>query len=400
MAQTRAITRKKLAALGALDFLSRALHGISRPHPSSDEEPRSFLVVEPWGIGDVVLATPLLQALRANFPRASITLLAKTHALPLLEHSGLADDIISFDFPWTAHKGEGKYSPARYKMGELRRLIQRLRARQFDVSLDARRDIRSNVITYLAGARRRIGYDFGGGAHLLTDVLASGAQDAHKVDDWLELLGPLGIPAGESFRPRLAVTPAEREQARAALRLVGVTGSRPIIGVHPGASHAVRRWKAERFSEVIDSLIARNDSDVVLFEGAGADSGIAGARTVPRMRTGLRELMALITQCDLLVCSDSGPMHLAGALGVPVTALFGPQRSEWYGPRGELDSVVRVDVMPCRPCFDECIFASPICMDGITPMAVTASIVAHLERLAAVASTHGTGQISILRTSV
>jgi ADP-heptose:LPS heptosyltransferase len=93
-------------------------------------------------------------------------------------------------------------------------------------------------------------------------------------------------------------------------------------------------------------------------------------------------------------------MHLAGALGIPVTALFGPQRSEWYGPRGELDSVVRVEVMPCRPCFDDCIFASPICMDGITPKAVIDSVVTQLERLGAVASTRGTGQISGLRTRV
>jgi ADP-heptose:LPS heptosyltransferase len=386
--------------LGALDFVSRALHGISRPLPSSEDDPRSFLVVEPWGIGDVVLATPLLQALRANFPRGSITLLAKPHAVPLIEHSGLTDEIITFDFPWTAHKGEGKYSPGRYRTPALRDLFRRLRAKQFDVSLDARRDIRSNVITYLSGARRRIGFDFGGGAHLLTDALPSGAQDAHKVDDWLTLLAPLGISGGESFKPKLVVTPAEIELARRALRKVGIAGSRPLIGIHPGASHAVRRWEAERFSEVIGALIARDDCDVVLFEGPGEDSRVAPGRDIPTLRTGLRQLMALITECDLLVCSDSGPMHLAGALGIPVTALFGPQRSEWYGPRGELDSVVRVEVMPCRPCFDDCIFASPICMDGITPKAVIDSVVTQLERLGAVASTRGTGQISGLRTRV
>lgn len=318
-----------------------------------------------------------------NFPQASITLLAKPHAVALLEHSGLTDEIITFDFPWTAHKGEGKYSPGRYRAGEFRRLIRRLRAHDFDVSLDARRDIRSNVITYLSGARRRIGYDFGGGAHLLTDVVPSGTQDAHKIDDWLALLAPLEISHAESFKPTLAVTLEERESARQTLRRLGITGSKPVIGVHPGASHAVRRWRPERFSEVIDVLIARHDSDVVLFEGPEEDSaGIAPTRNIPRLRTGLRELMALLTQCDLMVCSDSGPMHLAGALGVPVTALFGPQRSEWYGPTGELDAVVHVEPMPCRPCFDACIFSSPICMDDITPKTVTDSIATQLASLA------------------
>ena len=84
MAQTRTITRKKLAVLGVLDFASRTLSGFYRPPPPREGPPRSFLVVEPWGIGDVVLSTALLRALRANYPAASITLLAKSHAEALL----------------------------------------------------------------------------------------------------------------------------------------------------------------------------------------------------------------------------------------------------------------------------------------------------------------------------
>jgi heptosyltransferase-1/heptosyltransferase-2 len=91
--------------------------------------------------------------------------------------------------------------------------------------------------------------------------------------------------------------------------------------------------------------------------------------------------MAMVSQVDLSLCSDSGPMHIANALGVPVTALFGPQRREWYGPRGELDSVVQIDDMPCRPCFDACVFASPRCMEGISADAVVRTVSAQLDRL-------------------
>jgi ADP-heptose:LPS heptosyltransferase len=101
--------------------------------------------------------------------------------------------------------------------------------------------------------------------------------------------------------------------------------------------------------------------------------------------------MALVSHCDLLLCSDSGPMHIANALGVPVTALFGPQRSEWYGPLGANDTVVRIEEMPCRPCFDQCIFSAPRCMDRIRPDDVASAVE---KQLARVARPHQLAQIS------
>jgi lipopolysaccharide heptosyltransferase II len=380
MAQTRTITRKKLAALGVLDLASRTLHGVYRPPPPREGTPRSFLIVEPWGIGDVVLSTALLRALRANFPRASIALLAKSHAQPLLAGSGLVDEIIAFDFPWTAFSG--KFSPAKYVPKEFQSLIRHLRSRDFDVSLDARRDIRSNAITYLAGARRRIGYDFGGGAHLLTDVLPSGTQNEHKISDWLALLSPLGCESSE-FAPLLAVGDEEEHTARLALGALGFSTEAPLVGVHPGASHVVRRWGADRFAAVIERLVHDLGVQVLVFEEKRGDSAKIVTKTRTRgIQSDLRGFMALVSQCDVLLCADSGPMHIAGALGVPVTALFGPQRKEWYGPRGESDSVVQVDDMVCRPCFDACIFATPHCMDGITAENVLTAITRQLEKVA------------------
>ena len=385
MAQTRTITPRKLAAIGALDFVSRALHGVWRPPPPRPGIPKSFLVVEPWGIGDVVLCTSLLRGLRSSFPGARITLLAKPHARELLAKSDLVDEIIVFDFPWTAFSG--KLAPGKYVPKQFQALIRQLRERDFDVSVDARRDIRSNVITYFSGARRRIGYDFGGGAHLLTDVLPSGTQNAHKVADWQALLEPLGVSDRSRFQPALTVTEGEKANARRRLRIAGLSTEKVIIGVHPGASHAVRRWQPERFAAVIDGLCSHPDVQVVIFEERDGDS--AEIRTngavlpiphrAPRIQSNLRGFMSLVTQTNLLLCSDSGPMHIANALGVPVTALFGPQRREWYGPRGKLDQVVQIDDMPCRPCFDACIFATPRCMERITPDAVLEAVTKQLE---------------------
>jgi heptosyltransferase-2 len=380
VAQTRTITRKKLAAFGILDLAARPLHVAWRPLAPRPGPPRSFLVVEPWGIGDVILATPLLEAIRENFFGASITLLAKRHAEPLLAHSGLVDEVVAFDFPWTAFTH--KYRPSRYEASAFESLFRRLRQHDFDVSLDARRDIRSNVVTYLAGARRRIGYDFGGGAHLLTDVMPSGDQNAHKIEDWLELLKPLGVSVLAARKPRLTVTEAERATARDRLKLLGVSSGAPLIGLHPGASNAVRRWDQRRYGEVLMNLLRDPSAQVVIFEEREGDSaGITTPRPVPRVRTGIRELMALVAECDVVLCSDSGPMHIAEALDVPVVALFGGSRSDWYGPRGEFHSVIQVDEMPCRPCFDSCIFSSARCMEQISTEQVVSAARAQLDRI-------------------
>ncbi|HJP59233.1 MAG TPA: glycosyltransferase family 9 protein [Gemmatimonadaceae bacterium] len=402
MAQTRTITAKKLAAIGVLDIASRAVHKVWNPPPPRPGPPRSFLVVEPWGIGDVVLSTSLMRALRANFPGASITLLAKSYAKDLLAGSGLVDDIIVFDFPWTAFTG--KFKRSRYVPKQFQTLIRRLRARDFDVSFDARRDIRSNLITYFAGARRRIGYDFGGGAHLLTDVLPSGKQNDHKTADWLNLLAPLGVSSSTHYAPKLRVSEGERANARHRIRMLGLSTEHTLVGVHAGASHPVRRWGTERFAAVIERLQADTDAQVVVLEEKeenvapiSAANGWSNAFNAPRIQSTLRGFMALVTQCDVLLCSDSGPMHVANALDVPVTALFGPQRQEWYGPRGALDRVVQIDDVSCRPCFDSCIFATPHCMEAITPAAVFEALRGQLadvrSRRADVAGLQMTGQI-------
>jgi len=381
VAQTRTITTKKRAAFALLDAALRP-NPFWRPPPAlpPSESPGSFLVVEPWGLGDVVLSTALLAALREYFPAARVTLLAKPYARELLAHSESVDEIVEFDFPWTSFTD--KYSPGRYKLGEMQKLFRYLRELKLDVSLDARRDARSNVLTYLSGARRRIGYDFGGGVHLLTDVVRSGNQNDHKILDWLNLLRPLGIDPDLAHCPKLVVTPAELQRAREMIAGAAPAGAGPLVAVHPGASKEVRRWESSRFAAVVAGLRAAHDARVVVIDDPeGHASSIAGVEGVPRLRLGMRELMAVLAVVDLLVCSDSGPMHVAGAVGTPVTALFGPQRAEWYGPRGGHDRVVHVAEMPCRPCFDACIYTSAHCMAGISAHNVLATIGEQLSQL-------------------
>ncbi|MBA3341155.1 MAG: glycosyltransferase family 9 protein [Gemmatimonadaceae bacterium] len=336
MARTWPITRPKRIVLAAIDAIGGAVTSLARRGKSLTPGPlERILVVELWHIGDVVLVTPLLRRLRQLFPTAHVTLLAKPQAEEVLRHSGLVDELVPFDFPWTATRG--KYDLARYDRPEFSGLMSRLRAARFDLSIDCRMDLRSNILTRAAGARRRIGYDFGGGGFLLTDAVPAAPDSRHKVEDWLELLSPLGVRVDSESppNPELVVTPEERDEATRLMRAYGFSEEDLVVAVHPGGSSATKRWAAENFSVVAAELVDRHDAKLLVLvnpDGCGADMRLPAETAF--VRTSIREMMALLEQSDMLLCNDSGPMHIATALGVPVVAVFRTGNPGWYGPRG------------------------------------------------------------------
>ena len=343
MARTWPVTRRKRALLAAFDAVAGPVASVFlRDKSKTAAEVRKILVLELWHMGDVVLATPVLQRLRSMYPDARITLLAKAHALELLQHSPLVDEIVAFDFPWTAMSA--KYDPSRYDPSAIRDLVRRLREMAFDLSIDCRMDLRSNVLTRSIGARRRIGYDFGGGGFLLTDAVSAPPADQHKVDDWMGLLAPLHADEKESreaVTPSLTVTSEERAEAIRTLGLYDISDTDTVVGIHPGGSHEAKRWPVDNFAAVGRALADRRNIKLLVFvdpEGCGSDMHLG--QNAAFVRTSIREMMALFTQCDVVICNDSGPMHIAAALGVPVVAVFRTGDPKAYGPRGLNHTVV------------------------------------------------------------
>jgi heptosyltransferase-2 len=342
MARTWPVTRRKRAFLAAFDAVARPLSSIVlKEDQRKPGTVGKILVLELWHMGDVVLTTPLLQRLREMYPAASITLLAKPHAKDLLEGSGLVDEIVTFDFPWTAMTG--KYRVGRYDRGAMSQLVRRLKAEKFDVSLDCRMDVRSNMLTRSIGAARRIGYNFGGGGFLLTDALPAPPADQHKVDDWMALLSPLNETASRRAAPdpRLNVSEGERDEAARLLESYGVGEDDIVLGVHPGGSHDAKRWSEDNFAEVARAVEQRPGIRVVVFiDPDGCGSNMQLGKDAIFVRTSIREMMALFSHCDAVLCNDSGPMHIAAALGVPVIAIFRTGSPRAYGPRGLNHAVV------------------------------------------------------------
>ena len=349
MAQTWRVTRAKRFVSGLLNGVGKVAAPVIKkvwpPRKATGEPARRILVMELWLLGDVVMMTPILRALRERFPDAEITVLAKPHAADLLLESELADKVIPFDFPWTAPAE--KYKPSRYDRSIID-LVRQLREADFDIVIDGRMDVRSSALAYATGAPTRIGFDFGGGGFLLTHALPASPDDDHRAHDWLTLLEPLddgrwndgraSTPGdlGKRFTPRLKVSLTERADAERLLRSYGIEDGELIVGIHPGASRPRGRWPLEHFAWVADSLAARHGSRSVVFvdpEGYGAKMPVRSEAHF--VSASLREMMALMTCCDVFICNDSGPMHIADALGVAVVGIFTTGNPLWHRPFGE-----------------------------------------------------------------
>jgi heptosyltransferase-2 len=294
---------------------------------------KRILVVELWNIGDVVLAMPFLVQLRALFPTARITMLARPHAQTILAETGLVDEFVGTELGWTERAT--RFNPLGYDWSELRRVRRELRSRRFDVAFKNRMHIREHLVLAMSGATRRVAFAFGHGDRVLTDAISIGDPNRHKAADWLELLKPFGGPV-EGAPARLKVSDAEGRGGAAFLAEHGLSANDRLVGIHPGASVSAKRWPLDRFVQVAEAISRRPSVKVLAFvEPEGYGDAVARVGGVIAAKVNLREMIALIQRCDVLVCNDSGPMHIAGALGVPTVAVFGSGIQQWFSPLGE-----------------------------------------------------------------
>lgn len=329
-------------------------------------EVEKILVMEYWNLGDIVMLSPFLRSLRIQYPDASITLLTSPKAAPLLEHQGLVDRVIVVRIPWAQHYSRWrKYNPFSPLWLEFLRTLKLLRHQQFGLAFTVRADIRDNFILWLSKVRRRVGYGFGGGAFLLTDNATPDLEHPHLSVRWLGLLEHLGNSTLVR-QPSLLVTEEEDHHAEQCLAALGVRDGEFLVGIHPGARNAMRQWGDANFAALAQRLQGQFPIRVLWFQDPAQETASLDGRQVLPLSLPLRQFMGVLKRCQLLICNDSGPMHIATALGVPVVAIFGPTEPAWFGPLGPNNRVVIQSGFWCRPCFDYCRFDEPYCMRVIT----------------------------------
>jgi len=321
-----------------------------------------IVVRVPNWIGDVVFALPALRSLSAHFAGADIRIAGPAWAADLLSGTEFAGKTISLG--------------AAGKPGHWRGPAAALRAEAFDVGILLTNSFSSAFFFRRAGIAERWGYRSDGRGVLLTRSVRRKKQvpPTHMVRNYLELLEGLDVP---TLPPSidLAVSAEARKRASRRLAGLGIEPSRPLVLLAPGAAHGpAKRWPAARFGETAALLQARFGADVAII-GTAADSplaaAIAAAMAVPPAdltgQTDLGELLGLLAAASILISNDSGPLHMANALRVPVVAVFGPTDPRATGPFHPPARVLRKEGIPCWPCeYRECPYDHR-CMIRITP---------------------------------
>ena len=316
-------------------------------------------------LGDAVMTTPALAAVREGFPDARIVLLARPLVAELFRHHPDVDEVMVYEVP-------GRHEGA---LGRLR-LGGELRRRRFDGALLLQNAFDAALIAFLGRIPERAGYPTDGRRILLTlpVPLTPGILERHEVEYYLCLLDGLGIPRPVPAVLKLAVTEKEREAMAERLASLGIDRGAPIVAINPGATYgSAKRWYPERFAAVADSLAEEWGARVVVV-GSAAEAPLAGEieaaarRGVANMagKTTVREMMAFLSLSSFIVANDSGPMHIGAALGVPLVAIFGPTDWRRTSPWTDRARVVRVDV-DCSPCRLRTCDRAHECMLGVTP---------------------------------
>ena len=308
----------------------------------------NILVIKLRYIGDVLLATPVLRALRERFPDARITMAVNPGTEDMLRWNPDINDVLVV---------------SRGGLAAQIRFLREIRRRRFDCVIDLTDSDRSAILAGFSGAPDRVGFNE---EHRWRGLLYSStvkvkADVVHRVDQDLEALRLFGIEP-KAVPLALFTSAQDQEEATRLLEDIGAREpssgpSRPLVMLQPGARYWFKAWPAERFAELADRLAEAFHCTVLIGGDAGdqklAQAIRAQARSGPvnlAGRTALLQYAAVLKRCVLFVGNDNGPMQMAGALGVPIVALFGPSDPAVWGPRNGKAEVLYKG-LDCRRCF-------------------------------------------------
>jgi heptosyltransferase-1 len=322
------------------------------------QDPRRILIVRLSALGDVVMASGLIPALRARYPQAELHWVCEAACVPLLRHNPRLASVIV----WPRQEWEQLARARRYLAlwGAIRAFRAQLRALRFDLVLDAQGLLKSALIAWLTGAPRRVGLIAREGSRWLVHEVATPPAGADPVmgSEYRYLARWLGALEG-SFQPDLAVGEAPRSQAREVLAQAvagAAAGPRPLTAIAalaPFTTRPQKHWVDAHWQALFEQLLARGLRPVVLGGPADREAAQRLVAAVPgaiSLAGALRldESAALIAEAQLLIGVDTGLTHMGSALGVPTVALFGSTCPYRQGPTPRTQ--VMYDALPCSPC--------------------------------------------------
>lgn len=365
-------------ALSAAAAVARPFRTRRRP-----AAPKRILVLRLERIGDLLMTLPALADLQSFAPGTEIDLVVGSWNVDMARAIVPVSHVIPLDAAWLSREGGGLEIPS------LLRTARGWRATHYDLAINFEPDIRGNLITAASGAAWTAGYRSGGGGAVL-DLALDFDSRRHTTDNARQLVAAVFNSSVPAEQPPALIVPSDAHQSAARWLM---NAPSPVIGVHVSAGRAIKQWPPERFAEVARQLVDYSDATIVL-SGSAADRAMVDTvkAAVPSSRVvdvagqiELLTLAGLIERYDLLITGDTGPMHLAVAVGTPVVAVFGPSDPARYAPRGPFDRVVHVE-LPCSPCNRirrppaRCVGHTPDCLASIAVQDVLAAALSVLDK--------------------
>lgn len=334
-------------------------------HIICNMEPKRILLIRTDRIGDVALSTPAIKALRDNYPRSYIAFMVRPYARDIVEGNPYLDEVIIYD-KHGIHKGF--FSTLLFGL--------RMRKKRFDTAIILHPTNRTHIITFVAGISNRIGLN-----RKLPFLLTKALNDEkflgqkHELEYTLDILRNIGVRVSDKSL-YVPVRKTDEASIESKLSQRGIKRTDLLIAVHPGASCPSKRWPLERFASLIERLIEKYDVRVILVSGPDEMTQVAILKQRLKDdiidlsgKTSVGELAALLKRCKLFVSNDSGPVHIATAVGTPNAVIFGrgqpglsPRR---WGPTGKKDIALHKDV-GCGVCLAHNCKKGFKCLSAIT----------------------------------
>jgi lipopolysaccharide heptosyltransferase I len=328
--------------------------------PAFESPPARILIIKPSALGDVVHALPVLNLVRRRWPAAQVSWLVSNSCAGLLQGHPQLDEVIQFDRKLFGNSWRNP--AAAWQMSRFNRSLAR---RKFDLVIDLQGLFRSGWMTWRTGAAIRVGStaarEFGG---IFCTHLAPVDPAQQATERYLAVAEFLGL-GREPVEFIFAISDDDRRSVDELL-----PAQKPYAVLLPATNWQTKRWPVERFAALIEPIRRRFGLESVI--AGGADAAVLAAAMPGGInlagRTNLRQLVALLERADLVIGNDTGPMHIAAALGRPLVTMYGPTSPFVTGPYGRLDAVVRLDIA-CSPCFSRtCSHQSCLRWLGIEPV--------------------------------
>jgi len=319
-------------------------------NPSLDGIKR-ILLIQLGDIGDVVLTTPTIRALKENHPSGEIFVLLRRFARELLEGCPWVDGVISLN------KQKRKF---REEIAYQKDFLSRLRRKRFELAIDLRAGTRGAIVSFVSGARLRVGRYRGDGKLWRNRLFTHLIRPENELRQYsalhsLNILAPFELKIKDTS-PELIVTEEKERTAANILRKEKVPVDRPIIAIHPFSRWRYKEWPIRNYIKLINHMGSRYKVSVVITGSIGERDRISEIAKRSKIdvhnlagKTSLGELAAILKKCSLLIGIDSAPVHIAAAVGTPTVTIFGPSSPINWAPQGKHHCVIYKD-LPCVPC--------------------------------------------------